>query len=332
MAPTVTLEDFLQEWNATDEHLTVHTSGSTGVPKPIRVEKKRMRASARLTCDFLGLKEGDNALLCLPLDYIAGKMMAVRALERKLNLHCIKPGSHPMAESGLPPVIDLCAMVPMQVMRSLQSAKERENLCRIRHLLIGGGSIHPLLEAELQALPCQAWSTYGMTETLSHIALRKVNGPDASLWYRPFEGISISLTDGECLAIHAPMVCPEVLYTHDRAEIRHNQGQTEFRILGRTDNVITSGGIKIQTEEVESLLAPHLQQPFMITKCNDPELGEKVVLLTESASIHDIETTCRTALPRHWQPRRIICVDAIPLTPNGKPARAEAQKIAEGQG
>ena len=333
MAPITTFEDFLQEWNAEDKYLTVHTSGSTGAPKPIRVEKKRMRASARLTCDFLGLKEGDNALLCLPLDYIAGKMMVVRALERKLNLHCIKPGSHPMAESGLPSVIDLCAMVPMQVMRSLQSAPERENLCRIRHLLIGGGSIHPLLEAELQTLPCQAWSTYGMTETLSHIALRKVNGPDASLWYRPFEGIRISLTDGECLAIHAPMLCPEVLHTHDRAEIRQTQdGHTEFRILGRTDNVISSGGIKIQTEEVESLLAPHLRQPFMITKCSDPELGEKVVLLTESTSIHDIETTCRTVLPHHWQPRRIICVDAIPLTPNGKPARAEAQKIAEGQG
>ena len=83
---------------------------------------------------------------------------------------------------------------------------------------------------------------------------------------------------------------------------------------------------------MESLLAPQLRHPFMITKCSDPELGEKVVLLTESTSIHDIETTCRTVLPRHWQPRRIICVDTIPLTPNGKPARAEAQKIAEGQG
>ena len=96
------------------------------------------------------------------------------------------------------------------------------------------------------------------------------------------------------------------------------------------NDVLTA--FKIQTEEVESLLAPHLQQPFMITKCSDSELGEKVVLLTESTSINDIETTCRTVLPRHWQPRRIICVDAIPLTPNGKPARAEAQKIAEGQG
>lgn len=111
MAPIATLDDFLQEWNAEDEYLTIHTSGSTGAPKPIRVEKKRMRASARLTCDFLGLKEGDNALLCLPLDYIAGKMMVVRALERSLNLHCIKPGSHPMAESGLPPVIDRKSVV-----------------------------------------------------------------------------------------------------------------------------------------------------------------------------------------------------------------------------
>lgn len=331
MAQIATLDDFLQEWNAEDEYLTVHTSGSTGAPKPIRVEKKRMRASARLTCDFLGLKEGDNALLCLPLDYIAGKMMVVRALERRLNLHCIKPGSHPMAENGLPPVIDLCAMVPMQVMRSLQSEQERKNLCRIRHLLIGGGSIHPFLETELRTLPNNIWSTYGMTETLSHIALRKVNGPDASLWYRPFEGIEVRLNAKGCLAIHAPMVCPEVLHTHDIAELRQHQGHTEFRILGRTDNVITSGGLKIQTEEVESLLAAHLQKPFMITKCNDPELGEKVVLLTESTSTQDIENICRAILPRHWQPRRIICVDAIPLTPNGKPARAKAQKIAEEQ-
>lgn len=325
----MTFEEFMQEWNGPQTWITIHTSGSTGTPKPIRAEKARMMESARMTCDFLGLKEGDTALLCLPLDYIAGKMMVVRALERRLSLYVQTPGSHPMAEPGLPPEISLCAMVPMQVMHSLQSEHERRNLDRIRHLLIGGGSIHSELETELQKLPNQVWSTYGMTETLSHIALRRVNGQNASLWYTPFDGVNVTLTPEGCLAVNAPKLCPETLYTHDVAELRQHCGRTEFRILGRTDNIIASGGIKIQIEKVEETLMPHLSHPFIITKCTDSTLGEKMVLLTESPSQTDIAAMCRNLLPRHWQPREIICLKAIPTTPNGKPARAEAKQIAE---
>lgn len=322
------LEDFLQEWFSADPLLTVHTSGSTGTPKEIRVEKQRMRESARLTCDFLGLQPGDTALLCLPLDYIAGKMMVVRALERDLHLYGITPDSHPLLAENLPDRIDLCAMIPMQVKNSLQTEEERARLAKIRHLIIGGGSIHPTLEKELHTFPNYIWSTYGMTETLSHIALRRVNGPEASLWYTPFDGIGVETDKDDCLVIHAPRLCPEILHTHDRAELRHRGGITEFCILGRTDNVIASGGIKIQMEEVEKMLTPHLTHPFLITKCSDATLGEQVVLLTESPSPETVQTICRNILPRYWQPRKIICVDKIPITPNGKSARAEALQLA----
>ena len=325
----MTLDDFLREWNGPCEWTEIHTSGSTGQPKLIRVEKQRMKESARITCNFLGLEKGNTALLCLPLEYIAGKMMVVRSVERGLKLHCVPPTSHPLLSDSLPQQIDLCAMVPLQVSHSLESVEERKRLNGIRHLLIGGGSIHPSLEVQLRTMPNHIWSTYGMTETLSHIALRKINGSDASLWYRPFDGVTVELNPQGCLSIHAPNICPEVLHTNDRAELRQKDGHTEFRILGRIDNVIASGGIKIQMEEVENLLTPHLHHPFMITKCSDASLGETVVMLTESHSIDKIETICRNVLPRHWQPRKFIIVKNIPTTPNGKPARAEALKIAQ---
>lgn len=329
MAHLTTLEDFLKEWHSDSPWLTVHTSGSTGKPKPMQVEKVRMRTSARLTCSFLGLRRGEHALLCLPLDYIAGKMMVVRALECDLQLHTVPPGSHPLAEEDLPAHIALCAMVPMQVSNSLDQPLECERLKRIDHLLIGGGSIHPTLEARLRTMPGCIWSTYGMTETLSHIALRRVNGPEASLWYTPFEGIHVETDSQGCLAIKAPGLCPDVLHTHDIAELRTQDGHTMFRIVGRTDNVVVSGGLKIQMEEVEEALAPHLRHAFMASKCPDTLLGEQLVLLTESPQTGEVRDVCDRILPRHKRPRTYLHVEKIPTTATGKPARAEAQKLAE---
>lgn len=287
------------------------------------VEKRRMEASARITCRFLGLKEGDTALLCLPLDYIAGKMMVVRAQTCKLRLISIAPDGHPMATDSGP--IDFAAMVPLQVWNSLQDAQQASRLCAIRHLIIGGGAIDANLAAALADFPNAVWSTYGMTETLSHIALRRLNGPERSDWYSPFEGVSVSVNAEGCLIINAPAVHDGLLVTNDLAEIDGNR----FRILGRKDNVICSGGIKIQIEEVEALLRPHLSMPFMITKGPDARLGQQVVLLTEDADREQVETICHKVLPRYWQPRRIVSVSHLPLTETGKPARAAAEKLAE---
>ena len=328
------LEAFLAEWHNDSPTVLVHTSGSTGKPKPMLVEKRRMQASARITCRFLGLHEGDTALLCMPLDYIAGKMMVVRALTCGLQLVSVPPSSHPLATSHLSPFpsrLDFAAMVPLQVWNSLQVPEERHRLMHIRHLIIGGGAIDQALASQLADFPHQVWSTYGMTETLSHIALRRLNGPEASDWYTPFDGVTLSLTDEGCLVISAPAVHEGPLVTNDIAELSPPAPASfprRFRILGRKDNVVCSGGIKIQIEEVERLLRPHLHVPYMITKAPDEKLGEQVVLLTESKTVGDVLALCRLHLPKYWVPRRILSVDRLPLTETGKPARHEAERMA----
>ena len=346
----MTLEDFLSEWNNDSDRVLVHTSGSTGKPKPMMVEKKRMLNSARITCDFLGLKPGDSALLCMSLDYIAGKMVVVRSTERHLHLISVSPSGHPLKDIDLKDVngkdvngeITFAAMVPMQVYNTLQVPEERERLTHIRHLIIGGGAIDASLEKELQALPgnIAIWSTYGMTETLSHIALRRINGAEASEWYQPFDSVKISQTNEGCLVIDAPLVCAETLVTNDIVEIEsyiyNKVEKTRFRIKGRKDNVICSGGIKIQIEEVEALLKPYLEKPFMLAKKKDEKFGEIAVLLTEDEDLKKVEATIRRLLSgksddsnksseskshKYWIPREYRYVEHLPLTETGKPKR-----------
>ena len=346
----MTLEDFFSEWNNDSDRVLVHTSGSTGKPKPMMVEKKRMLNSARITCDFLGLKPGDSALLCMSLDYIAGKMVVVRGIERHLHLISVSPSGHPLKNIDLKDVngkdvngeITFAAMVPMQVYNTLQVPEERERLTHIRHLIIGGGAIDASLEKELQALSgnITIWSTYGMTETLSHIALRRINGAEASEWYQPFDSVKISQTEEGCLVIDAPLVCAETLVTNDIVEIEpyiyNKVEKTRFRIKGRKDNVICSGGIKIQIEEVEEFLKPHLEKPFMLAKKKDEKFGEIAVLLTEDEDLKKVEATIRRLLSgksddsnksseskshKYWIPREYLHVDHLPLTETGKPKR-----------
>lgn len=321
------LDEFLKEWNNTSDKVLVHTSGSTGEPKPLWVEKVRMEASARMTCAFLGLKKDDTALLCMSLDYIAGKMMVVRALVSNLRLITVKPTGHPLSTLTDAPIF--AAMVPMQVWNSLQVPRERELLRQIRHLIIGGGAIDAGMEKELRLFPNAVWSTYGMTETLSHIALRRLNGGVASLWYTPFKGVDVSISQDGCLVIKAPTICADILKTNDIAVL--DKDLHRFRILGRKDNVICSGGIKIQIEEVERLLHSHLEQPFMLTKRPDAKFGECAVLLTESFDIERVSAICCEILPAYWRPRHYITVNHIPLTATGKPARAEAERIANAE-
>ena len=334
----MTLEDFLSEWNNDSDRVLVHTSGSTGKPKPMMVEKKRMLNSARITCDFLGLKPGDSALLCMSLDYIAGKMVVVRSIERHLHLISVSPSGHPLKDVNKE--ITFAAMVPMQVYNTLQVPEERERLSRIRHLIIGGGAIDAALEKELKSFPgnIAIWSTYGMTETLSHIALRRINGDEPSEWYQPFDSVHISQTEEGCLVIDAPQVCAETLVTNDIVEIEpyiyNKVEKLRFRIKGRKDNVICSGGIKIQIEEVETLLKPHLEKPFMLAKKKDGKFGEIAVLLTEDEDIKKVEATVRRLLSdesekssdhkkyKYWIPKEFRYVEHLPLTETGKPKRS----------
>ena len=321
------LKAFLQEWHNGEPTVWVHTSGSTGTPKPLQVEKKRMMASARLTCSFLGLKEGDSALLCMPLQYIAGKMVVVRSLIAGLRLIPIAPSGHPLKDLKETPTF--AAMIPMQVYNTLQVPEERARLMEIKHLIIGGGAIDDTLAHELKDFPNHVWSTYGMTETLSHIALRRLNGTDVSDWYTPFEHVRIRLSEEGTLIIYAPNVCPEELKTNDIAEI---DKEGNFRILGRKDNTINSGGVKIQIEQVESLLKKYLDTPFLISAKKDAKFGEIVVLLyNKVGNKDDIRRICESELPIYWVPKAYIAVDELPMTGTGKPDRASARRIANGK-
>ena len=318
------VEAFIAEWNNADDRVLVHTSGSTGQPKPMWASKRLMANSARMTCDFLHLQPGDTALLCLPVDYIAGKMVVVRAMVRQLQLVIKAPQAHPLA--GMHHAPTFAAMVPMQVTNSLNNAHERQLLADIRQLIIGGGAIDETLEKELRDFPNNVWSTYGMTETLSHIALRKINGKDADQWYTPFDHVNIATDHRGCLTIHAPLVCDNSLTTNDMVEI-HPDGR-RFRIIGRVDNVINSGGVKIHIEQVEERLRNAVDVPFAITKRRDPLLGEMVVMLVQSTELDALRQCCEQCLPAYWRPRLFISVDKIPTTDTGKPARKRAEQIA----
>ena len=329
---------FIDEWNNDSAYVEVKTSGSTGEPKRMLVEKRRMLNSARITCDFLGLKPGDTALLCMSTDYIAGKMMVVRSIERGLKLIEVPPCGHPLKNvqcsmvcsssaglQGKNGQLAFAAMVPMQVYNSLQVPEEKERLMAIRHLIIGGGAIDEAMEAELRTFPHAVWSTYGMTETLSHIALRRISGPEASEWYMPFPTVKLSTTDEGCLVIDAPEVCAQTLTTNDIVELKSDG---RFRIRGRKDNVICSGGIKIQIEEVEQILKKYMRVPYIISKRKDEKFGEIVVLLTEGDTA-EAQTICQQVLPKYHQPKVYLHVNQIPLTETGKPARKRAEELAK---
>ena len=324
----MTLNEFLDEWNSESQLVLVHTSGSTGAPQPLWVEKERMKASAMMTCRFLGLKQGDTALLCMPLQFIAGKMMAVRALVGGLELETIAPCGHPMAVAQHIPTF--AAMVPLQVYNSLQVEEERERLQQIRQLIIGGGIVSDEVERQLSTFPHAVWSTYGMTETLSHIAMRRLNGKEASEWYCPLPSVNVSINEEGCLVIDAPLVCSQPLTTNDMA-VMAPDGR-HFRVIGRKDNIICSGGIKIQIEEVERLLQPHLNTPYIITRTRDDKYGEVVTMLIEapltSELNHRLNSIFEEVLPLYARPRRILSINHLLLTATGKPARAEAEQWA----
>lgn len=318
------LYDFLSDWFSESPYITVHTSGSTGTPKEFTVRKEQMMQSAILTCSFLQLKKGDTALLCMPLQYIAGKMVVVRALVAGLNLILRTPSGHPLADVDVP--LRFIAMIPLQVFNTLQVPEERERLCRTEIVIVGGGAINKELEDEIRQLPNKIYSTYGMTETLSHIALRKLNGPDASSAYTPFSSVKLCLSPEKTLVIQAPLVCDDTLVTNDLAEI-HPDGT--FTILGRKDNTINTGGIKVQIESIEEALRSIISVTFAITAIPHPGLGEAIVLLVEKTTDADgLPDRIAPLLPKYQQPKYIRQVDAIPLTGSGKTDRKACRLLA----
>ena len=310
---------FLNDWFDPSGEMIVHSSGSTGKPKPMVVKKEFMMQSACITCDYFGLKPKDKILLCMSLNFIAGKMMVVRALVAGLDLYPIEPSGNPLKDTEV--AFRFASMVPLQIFNSLQNPVETERLRKIEVLLIGGGSINPMLENALKEFPNAVYASYGMAETLSHIALRRVNGLNASLNFTPLPSVHLFLSEENALIIDAPWACENRLFTNDVAVINTDGS---FRILGRKDNVIVTGGLKVQAEALEATLSPYIHVPFAITSLPDLKFGEIIVLVVEQPID---ESSLAALLPSFQVPKKISVVKTIPRTESGKIDRAALKAI-----
>lgn len=319
---------FVKDWFDDSKTVKVQTSGSTGTPKVFDIEKDTMRYSANKTCDILGLKQADSALLCLPVDYISGKMMVVRAIERKLTLFIKIPSINPL--SDLEDAIDFCAMSPLQVENSL------DKIHLIKNIIIGGAAVSESLKSKIShqlnseesSIENHIYETYGMSETLSHIALKQIY-PIAEDYFKVLEGVEISLDDRGCLQIFAPSLNPETLLTNDLVEINNDK---EFRFLGRIDNVINSAGLKIYPEKLERLVKKELSNEVVFLGIADELLGQKLILIIEGQEDADlIQQLAKITYPsKNHHPKEIIFIEKFPRIPNGKiDRRALTQKIID---
>ncbi len=304
---------FLSEWFSDQSQITVQTSGSTGTPKPIELSKSDMVASAQLTGQYFKLKPGDSALLCLPSKYIAGKMMLVRSIILQLDLMAVLPSSNPI--KNLERNIDFAAMTPMQVKTILNETPEKLNL--IKTLIIGGAPVDHILEEQLQSFSARCYSTYGMTETITHIAVKQLNGPNRNEYFEALPSVQFKASDDQCLIIYAPHLSTSTFTTNDIAEI---SGLENFKWKGRKDNIINSGGIKLQPEAIETKLCSALpNHRFFIDSVPDSFLGQKVVLIIESEkSIYDIQSKIATCLSGVEQPKEIHYLPQFIETETGK--------------
>lgn len=307
---------FLEKWLDDAKTVEVQTSGSTGVPKVFEIEKRKMLNSAVMTCDFLHLKSGDTALLCLPVEYISGKMMIVRSFERKMKLIIAEPSLQPLKD--LESEIDFCAMTPLQVENSL------DKIHLVKNLIIGGASVSESLKKRISHLTTYIFETYGMSETLSHIALKQLT-PESEDYFTAFENVTISKDDRGCLKIFAPNVNDEVLQTNDLVDIKNGN---QFKFLGRIDHVINSGGAKIFPEELEALVKKEIANEVVFLGVADELLGQKLVVVIEGKETDEtIKVLSNIQFEKNFhKPKKIIFTDQIPRTPNGKVSRIELQK------
>ena len=299
--------DFLLDWFDSKSFIEMETSGTTGTPKKIMVSKQAMVDSALATGDFFDIHPGNKVLQCLPVKYVAGKMMLVRAMILGLDLEFVAPSSHPLKNNEIS--YDFVAMVPLQAQNSLSELKQ------VKKMIVGGAAINKTLEKQLLKLPTEVFETYGMTETITHIAARKL-GEKA---FTVLPNVTISYDDRNCLVIHAPRISDEVIITNDIVELVN---ENQFIFLGRMDNVINSGGIKLIPEQIEHKLANKIHERFFIASRPDTELGEKVILVIEGNK-QVFDDSLYEGLDKYEKPKESIYISNFKETTTGKVLRKE---------
>jgi O-succinylbenzoic acid--CoA ligase len=302
--------DFILDWFDNKSYLELNTSGTTGTPKIIRIEKQAMVNSALATGDFFNLSPGDKALHCLPTKYIAGKMMFVRSFILGLDMDFVAPSSHPMLRNDTK--YDFVAMVPLQAQNSLAELKN------VKKMIVGGVKMSKFLEKSLSKLKTETYETYGMTETITHIAAKKIG----EKYFTVLPNIKIYQDNRNCLVIDAPNISNDTIVTNDLVELINEK---QFSYLGRIDNVINSGGIKLIPEQIEDKLSHKIQSRFFVSGIQDPVLGEKLILVVEGEK-QVLDESTFDELDKYEKPKEVFYVSKFIETHNGKIKRKEIQE------
>jgi len=310
----ISIGKFFQEWLSSNETVLVRTSGSTGTPKDIELSKHKMINSAKATGTFFKLAENTTALLCLPSNYIAGKMMLVRAMTLGWDLHIVAPEKDAITQYDND--YDFVAMVPYQVHYSINY------LNKIKKLIIGGGSISKELNDQLQEVDAEVFATYGMTETITHIAVRRINGLAKTMDYTALPDVKFSVDDRNCLTIEAPEVSDNNVLTNDVVRLI---SPTSFEYLGRIDNVVNSGGVKLFPEQIEAKIAAFIDRPFIIASEKNDALGEQLILILEEDATKEKPNFNQvfSVLTNYERPKKIYSFSKFPFTETGKIKRNE---------
>lgn len=312
--------DFLLDWISDSSQILQRTSGSTGSPKDLYLSKKAMVKSALLTGSYLELGEGTRAVLCLPVSSIAGKMMLVRALTLGWKLTFVAPERTPLwSVSG---DIDFIAMVPMQLQGSLKELR------RVGKVLVGGAPVSKDLRQALLGKKTIVYESYGMSETASHIALRKLNPPVEGTpsgtvpAFQALPGITLEQDENQCLVVHAPFISPEPIHTNDLVSLSDAHS---FHWLGRADHIVNSGGVKLIPELLEAQLEPIVARRFFLTGIPDADLGEKLVLIAEGKPDKDLLAKVKRSgtLEKYQVPKAVYFLDTFMEGKSGKILRAE---------
>ncbi len=313
---------FCKAWLNGQQEFVIHTSGSTGQPKEIILQRAKMKQSALATAKAVNLNEGETSLICLDPKYVGGMMMLVRSLEIKMKMVLATPSANPLGLINPTIAIDFAALVPYQIQAILKS-DNRLDLNKIKTVLMGGAPVSQLLETELQSFNTQFYETYGMTETISHIALRKVNGPGKSEFFTVLQGVEIETDNRSCLVANIPYLQIKVI-TNDVVE---RKGTTQFKWLGRWDSIINTGGIKVQPEFLEKQIATiladlSLYNRILVVGFPDPFLGQSVTLLVEgnmrAYEQEQLKLQMRERLRHYEVPKNIYMLDRFVETENQK--------------
>lgn len=320
------IQNFLNDWwNDSIDFILQKTSGSTGIPKEIKLSKEKMINSAIATLTFFQLKKEQKMLLCLPVDFIAGKMMLIRAMIGELSIDYWGHDTHILKNINLKNEYDFCAMIPLQVHHAI--VEEKEKYEKIKTVLVGGAAIPHAIRQQILICKNKAYASFGMTETITHIALQEISHQNSDQIYQALPGVQLGQDKNSCLTIHAPEICNDDICSNDVVEFTDFN---QFKWLGRIDHVINSGGLKIHPEEIEKKISELItDRNFFVFGIDHEELGKELVLFIEGKKFDDVTEKLfidhlRESLPRNKAPKKLYYCDQFVYSSNRKLLRRES--------